>query len=62
MAASLSRLDSSRTSPPSPSRSAVKETTALRAAYLAGIGVGFWETPDDIANLWNADRTLPTPA
>ena len=37
-------------------RSAVKETTALGAGYLAGIGVGFWETPDDIAALWRADR------
>ena len=37
-------------------RSAVKETTALGAGYLAGMGVGFWETPDDIAALWRADR------
>ena len=37
-------------------RSAVKETTALGAGYLAGMGVGFWENPDDIAALWSADR------
>ena len=37
-------------------RSAVKETTALGAGYLAGMGVGFWESPDDIAALWMADR------
>ena len=37
-------------------RSAVKETTALGAGYLAGIGVGFWSSPHDIADLWRADR------
>ena len=37
-------------------RSAVKETTALGAGYLAGIGVGFWGSPHDIADLWRADR------
>ena len=37
-------------------RSAVKETTALGAGYLAGIGVGFWSSPDDIADLWKEDR------
>ena len=37
-------------------RSAVKETTALGAGYLAGIGVGFWESPSDIAALWSEDR------
>ena len=36
-------------------RSAVKETTALGAGYLAGMGVGFWDGPGDIADLWNAD-------
>ena len=36
-------------------RSAVKETTALGAGYLAGIGAGFWSGPHDIADLWNAD-------
>ena len=37
-------------------RSAVKETTALGAGYLAGMGVGFWDGPGDIATLWRADR------
>ena len=37
-------------------RSAVRDTTALGAGYLAGMGVGFWENPDDIAALWRADR------
>ena len=37
-------------------RSAIKETTALGAGYLAGMAVGFWSSPDDIANLWRPDR------
>jgi glycerol kinase len=37
-------------------RPAVTETTALGAAYLAGLGVGFWRTPADIAGQWRADR------
>ena len=37
-------------------RSAVKETTALGAGYLAGIAVDFWDTPDDIAAFWREDR------
>ena len=37
-------------------RSAIKETTALGAGYLAGMGVGFWDGPSDIADLWTADR------
>ena len=36
-------------------RSAIKETTALGAGYLAGMGVGFWDGPSDIADLWTAD-------
>src|SRR5205085_2816249 len=31
------------------SRPAVTETTALGAAYLAGLAVGFWKSPADIA-------------
>ena len=37
-------------------RSAVKETTVLGAGYLAGMAVGFWSSPDDIATLWRPDR------
>ena len=37
-------------------RSAVKETTALGAGYLAGMGMGFWDGPGDIATLWREDR------
>jgi glycerol kinase len=34
------------------------ETTALGAAYLAGLAVGFWKTRAEIATLWSADRTF----
>jgi glycerol kinase len=32
------------------------ETTALGAAYLAGLAVGFWKNRAEIAALWTADR------
>jgi len=32
------------------------ETTALGAAYLAGIGVGFWRDTQDVAQQWHEDR------
>jgi len=35
-------------------RSAVSETTALGAAYLAGLGVGFWKSAEEIAAHWQA--------
>jgi glycerol kinase len=34
------------------------ETTALGAAYLAGLAVGFWKNRGEIADLWSADRTF----
>jgi glycerol kinase len=34
------------------------ETTALGAAYLAGLAVGFWKNRGEIAGLWQADRTF----
>jgi len=37
-------------------RPTVAETTALGAAYLAGLGVGFWKDRDDIAAHWQVDR------
>jgi glycerol kinase len=37
-------------------RPAVTETTALGAAYLAGLAVGVWETMDEIAGHWRMDR------
>ena len=37
-------------------RPAVTETTALGAAYLAGLAVGFWRSADEIAGQWRVDR------
>lgn len=37
-------------------RPAVTETTALGAAYLAGLAVGFWQDLDDISARWNKER------
>ena len=37
------------------------ETTALGAAYLAGLGVGYWSSRDDIAHHWEEDTRF-TPA
>jgi glycerol kinase len=39
-------------------RSAVQETTALGAAFLAGLGVGFWESKEQIAALRQADAVF----
>ena len=39
-------------------RPAVTETTALGAAYLAGLAVGFWKNPQSIAAQWKVDRTF----
>jgi len=36
-------------------RPAINETTALGAAYLAGIAVGFWESKEAIAKHWNVE-------
>jgi glycerol kinase len=37
-------------------RPVVAETTALGAAYLAGLAVGYWHNPADIARNWALDR------
>jgi glycerol kinase len=37
-------------------RPKVTETTALGAAYLAGLQVGFWESPQDVESNWQVDR------
>jgi glycerol kinase len=37
-------------------RPRVTETTALGAAYLAGLATGFWSGADEIASLWKAER------
>jgi glycerol kinase len=38
-------------------RPQIIETTALGAAYLAGLATGFWKSQDDIQNYWVADKT-----
>jgi glycerol kinase len=37
-------------------RPSVTETTALGAAYLAGLGVGLWKDTDQVARNWRLDR------
>ncbi|MCM3767414.1 glycerol kinase GlpK [Neobacillus niacini] len=37
-------------------RPIVNETTALGAAYLAGLAVGFWSSQEEISKLWAIDR------
>lgn len=39
-------------------RPTISETTALGAAYLAGLAVGFWESREEIADNWKIDRTF----
>ena len=42
-------------------RPSVIETTALGAAYLAGLGAGLWRSLDDLSRRWTIERTF-TPA
>jgi glycerol kinase len=42
-------------------RPVVAETTALGAAYLAGLAVGYWENLDDVSRNWQLERRF-TPA
>ena len=37
-------------------RPVVAETTALGAAYAAGLAVGFWSDLDDLAKNWQEDK------
>ncbi len=37
-------------------RPTVTETTALGAAYLAGLAVGFWASAEEIARQWQSER------
>jgi glycerol kinase len=39
-------------------RPAVRETTALGAAYAAGLGLGVYGSPEELRRLWRADRTF----
>lgn len=37
-------------------RPLINETTALGAAYLAGLAVGFWKNREEIAGQWQMDQ------
>ena len=39
-------------------RPMIRETTALGAAYLAGLAVGVWDSRDTLARLWKCDTTF----
>ncbi len=39
-------------------RPKITETTALGAAYLAGLAVGFWENIDELKKQWQVERTF----
>jgi glycerol kinase len=38
------------------SKPVVAETTALGAAYAAGLAVGFWKNTDELVQNWNEDK------
>ncbi|RLQ90231.1 glycerol kinase GlpK [Planomicrobium sp. Y74] len=38
-------------------RPVIQETTALGAAYLAGLAVGFWKDKEEIAKQWQVEKT-----
>jgi glycerol kinase len=39
-------------------RPVIQETTALGAAYLAGLAVGFWKDKADIAKNWQLETAF----
>jgi glycerol kinase len=39
-------------------RSKISETTALGAAYLAGLAVGLWKNQSEVATHWRSDRVF----
>ena len=39
-------------------RPKVTETTALGAAYLAGLAIGYWESIDEVKKQWQIDKTF----
>lgn len=39
-------------------RPKITETTALGAAYLAGLAVGFWKNMDEIKNQWQVEKVF----
>ncbi|MFL2587251.1 MAG: glycerol kinase GlpK [Flavobacteriaceae bacterium] len=43
-------------------RPKITETTALGAAFLAGLATGFWKSTDDLEKLWKEDQSFgPNP-
>ncbi len=41
-------------------RPTITETTALGAAYLAGLAVGYWDSIEEIQGQWQVDRSFDT--
>lgn len=39
-------------------RPTMVETTALGAAYLAGLAVGFWKDMEELRSKWQIDKTF----
>jgi glycerol kinase len=39
-------------------RPQILETTALGAAYLAGLGIGYWTSLDELQNQWSIDKVF----
>ena len=39
-------------------RSAITDTTALGAAYLAGLAQGVWSSTQEVADAWQSDLTV----
>jgi glycerol kinase len=39
-------------------RPACVETTAMGAAYLAGLAVGYWKNKEDVLSNWQLDTTF----
>ena len=39
-------------------RPLITETTAMGAAYLAGLAVGYWKTPEEIQQQWKIDKVF----
>ena len=37
-------------------RPVVQETTALGAAFLSGLAVGYWKSTDEVTNNWKLDH------
>ena len=37
-------------------RPQVTETTALGAAYLAGLAVGYWQSQEELVQLWQMEK------